>query len=172
MENQPITTQKTALNYGAILGLAMILQSVILYVLNMHLKQNFISGLIGIGIIIVVVSLSISKFKKQNGNVLSLSQALKTGMGVALIGGLISVAYTLLFMYVIEPDFMTQMQDIQRQVMMEQNPNMTNEQMEQTTKMMGMFSSPGFIAIIAMITTLFIGFVVSLIAGLIMKNDK
>lgn len=172
MENQPVTTKSIALTYGAILGIASVLFSVILYVLNMHMERNMLTSSIGILIIIVVIIIGISKFKKLNGNILSLSQALKTGMGIALIGGLISVAYTLLFMYVIEPDFMSQMMQTQREAMLEQNPNMTADQIAGAEKMMGMFSSPGFIAIIAMVTTLFFGFVVSLIGGLIMKNDK
>ncbi|SDB23922.1 Protein of unknown function [Flavobacteriaceae bacterium MAR_2010_188] len=172
MENQPITTKQTAIHYGTILGIASVFLSVILYVLNMHMEQNWVSGLIGVAIIIVVISLGISKFKKLNGNILSLSQALKTGLGIALIGALISIAYTLIFMYIIEPDYMSQMQDVQRQAMIEQNPDMTQDQMDKAAQMMGIFSSPIAVSIIAMVYTLFIGFVVSLIAGLIMKNDK
>lgn len=172
MENQPITTKKIALNYGAILGVASILLSVILYVLNMHMEQNFVTGLIGIIIIGVVVVMGISKFKKANGNVLSLGKALKTGLGIAAIGGLIAVIYTLIFMFVIEPDYMAQMGDIQREAMLEQNPNMTQEQLDAAEQWMSMFSSPWMISIMSMIYTLFIGFIVSLVAGLIMKNDK
>lgn len=172
MENQPVSPKKVMLNYGLYLGLASIVLSVILYVLNMHLEQSLFQTIGGLLIIGAIVVLGISEFKKRNGNVLSLGQALKIGLGIAAVGALIGIVYTFIFMYFIEPDFMNQMGEIQREAMLEKNPNMTQAQIDNAEKMMKTFSSPWMIAIFQMISTLFIAFIVALIGGLVMKNDR
>lgn len=166
------TSKKIILNTGLLLGLASVALSVILYILNMHTERNIITQLLGLAILLFFVVYGISQYKKANGQLLSLSQALKVGVGVALIGSIISVIYTLIFMYVIEPNFMEQMAEIQRTAMLESNPDMTEEQVKNAMAMVQKFNSPGIISAFVIIVSLFFAFIFSLIAGLIMKNDR
>jgi hypothetical protein len=56
--------------------------------------------------------------------------------------------------------------------MIESNPNMTDEQMDMAISIQEKMMSPGILFAISIISTLFIGFIISLIAGLIMKVNK
>jgi hypothetical protein len=56
--------------------------------------------------------------------------------------------------------------------MYEQNPNMTSEQAEMALSMTEKFMSPGIMAALGIIATLFFGFIISLVGGLIMKNNR
>ena len=172
MENSSASSKKIILNIGLFLGLASIALSVILYLLNMHLEQNMLTGAIGLLIILIFVVYGINQYKKANGNLLSIGQALKVGTGIALVGGIISVIYTLIFIYVIEPDFMAQIGDIQQQAILKSNPDMTDEQLKQSMALAKKFSSPAIISAMSLIFSIFFGFIFSLIAGLIMKNDR
>jgi len=70
---------------------------------------------------------------------------------------------------VISPESMEHGLEIARQKLME-NPNMTEEIIEQSLAMQKKFQSPTFLIPIMLIVSLFIGFVISLIASLIMKK--
>jgi Na+-translocating ferredoxin:NAD+ oxidoreductase RnfE subunit len=130
--------------------------------------QSLLSFLISIGCIVY----GIKAFKADNGGFLSLGEALKTGLGVALVAGILGSLFTLLFITVIEPDFATQMMEVSRDKMIESNPNMTDEQMDMAISIQEKMMSPGILFAISIISTLFIGFIISLIAGLIMKVNK
>jgi hypothetical protein len=56
--------------------------------------------------------------------------------------------------------------------MIEQNPNMTQEQVDQAMSISGMFMNSGFFSLMSIIGSLVFGLIVSLIAGLIMRSDS
>jgi hypothetical protein len=168
MENQQNPTKKIALNYGLILGFLGILQSVALYALGKTYDQDWYTQVIGIIIMAVIIFLGIKEYRKQNGGLLSLGQGLKTGVGIALIGTIISLIYMFIFVSFIEPGFIEQIVELQKQKFLE-NPNMTDEMIEtmgeNTRKYFWVFTIGT-----VLIFSLFIGFVVSLIASLVMKK--
>jgi len=171
MEDQQKPTNKTALNYGVYLGIASILISVILFALGKQYEQDWKNGVISFVIMTTIIALGIKKFKELNGGFLTLGQGLKTGIAIALIGGVISIIYTLIFMNFIEPDFMEKSMELARQKMLD-NPNLSEEQMEQAIEMQKKFSGPAMIAAFGLIWTLFLGFIISLISSLIMQKKE
>lgn len=171
METQEKPKKSIALNYGLILGIGLILLSVIIYAMGMAYEQDWKTGLISFVITITVIVLGIKKYKEANNGFLSLGQGLKTGMGVALIGAIISIIYTLIFMNIIEPDYLEKSLEIGRQKMLE-NPNLSEEQIEQGLEMQRKFSSPAIIAAVGLVWSLFLGFIVSLIGSLVMQKKE
>lgn len=172
MENQQTPTKKIILNYGGILGIVSVLISVTLYALGMQYEQDWKTGSIGIIAMAVIIFLGIKKFREFNEGYLSIGEALKTGIGIALIGALISVAYSLIFLNFIEPDFMANTMEKAEVDMIEKFPQLTDEQIEQQISMMKKFSTPAITSAIAIVFSLFFGFVFSLISGFILKNDQ
>ncbi|MDH5414589.1 MAG: DUF4199 domain-containing protein [Flavobacteriaceae bacterium] len=168
MENQQQPTKKFALNYGLYLGLALILLGVILYAMGKTYDRDWYTQVLSIIITGTFIYLGIKEFKKSNNGILSLSQGLKTGVGIALISAVIYVLYTVIFVQFIEPDFIENITEMQKQQFLE-NPNMTDEMIEQmgenTRKYFWAFTIGGIL-----IFSIFIGFVISLIASLIMKK--
>ncbi|WGK64595.1 DUF4199 domain-containing protein [Croceiramulus getboli] len=171
-ESTATTPAKVALNFGVLLGILSIVQSVVEYVTNTNIDRGWVNSLVGFAILIGVIVYALKTYKSGNGGFMSLSEALKTGMGTAAIGGLIGAVYFYLFVSFIEPTFIDQMMEAQREAMIEQNANMTQEQMDQAMTMTARFMQPWFMATIALVFTLFFGFIVSLIAGLIMKREN
>lgn len=168
-ENQP-KVSRFSLNFGALAGLAGIVFSLMLYIAGMQHEQGFGIQAVQFSIVALFVVLAIMQYKKANSGYLNLIEAFKMGAGVAAISFVVGTIYFLIFSNVIEPNFMEEAYEIGRQKMMEQNPNLTAEQADQGIEMQKRFF--WVIMAVFMIISVIWGFIVSLIAGLIMKKDK
>lgn len=172
MDNLPIPPKKIAINYGIILGVFSILISVLIYAFDKHHDQDWITRSPGLIVMIVIIFLGIKKFREFNDGYLKLSQALKTGIGIALIGAIISLIYTFIFLNYIEPNYMDEMMEIQELAMMDRFPDFTDEQIETQMEMVRKFSTPAMTTAFALIISIFFGFIISLISGLILKKSN
>ena len=169
MENQ-LSSKSFTLNNGVSLGIAMVLFSLVMYATGNHLKPHW-SGSIITGVLFVgIIVFGIKKFKEANGGFLSWGKGVKIGVGIAVLAGLINVIYSYIFMNFIEPDFMSQMMEIQNQGFLDQG--MTEEQIEVANEMSEKFQSPGIVAAMGIIMYAIGGFVVSAIGAAIMKKSE
>jgi hypothetical protein len=172
MENQKTSSTQVMLNYGLILGFISILMGVANYAFGDPYRPHWIISVISIVASIALIVLGIKKVKEGNGGLLSLGQALKTGLGIALISVIIYIIYLFVFVNYIEPEFFTNMAAVQEQQILEKNPNMTDEQLEVAVNMMKKFMGFGMTAAMTIGSGLFFGFIISLIGGLIMKKSE
>ena len=172
METAKASVKKIALNYGVILALLSVVLSVILWVTDNHLDRPWWSMVLSFGIMIAVIVYGLKAFKKENGGFLSLGEALKAGLAISLIAGIIGTIFQYLFVTVIEPEFTAQMLELTRENMIDQNPNMSDSDIETAMGFTEKFMSPGVMAAFGIIGSLFFGFIISLIAGLIMKQNR
>jgi preprotein translocase subunit YajC len=172
MENQQVTAKKFVLNYGILLGIVSVIYGVFMYVTNVYLDPSIIYGIISFLILIVLITLAIKAFKTENNGFLSLSEALKVGIGAAVIGGIIAAVWSFALTTYIEPDYTNQIMEVQREKMIETQPEMTETQIDTAIGMSSKLSSPPIAFAISLIGSLFFGLVISLIVGLIMKNKN
>lgn len=172
METQKASVKKVALPYGTILGLISIVISVIVYVMDLTYERPWWQGLIGFIVMILCIVYGLKAFKKDNAGFLSLGEALKVGLAIALIASIFGVLFNLVFMYVIEPDFAAQSLLVAEEQMLEQNPNMTEEQLEFGLSITETMTSPLILSALSIIMSLFFGFIVALVAGLVMKVNR
>jgi len=135
-----------------------------------QLDSGPLNSIVSFIMYVVLIVFGLRAFKIANGGFLTLGEALKTGIAIALVGSILSLIYTYIFMTYIEPDFMSQMMELQRQKMLDANPNLSDEKLEAMTAMGKKFSSPAVILTVGLIWSIFLGFIISLIAGLIMKK--
>ncbi len=143
-----------------------------MYVTNMYIEKSWVGNTISFIVMVLVIVYGINEFKKSNGNYLSVGQAIKIGVGISLIAGIIGAVYQLIFINFIEPDFMERMMQIQFDKMVENNPDMTEKQLEMSMEMGRKFSSPWITSAITIVASLFFGLIISLIAGLVMKKEN
>lgn len=169
MENTELKTRKYALTYGGILGLVGIVFFFMLYSLEMHYERDWKVMAVSVLLLAGVIFLGISTFKKDNDTYLSLGQALKTGIGIALISVLISIAWQYIFMTFIEPEYMDKMMEIQKQALIEDG-RLTMDQIDQQMEMGKKFAWVGYA--FAILINIFIGFVCSMIIGLILQKRR
>ncbi len=171
MENDKASSKKIIINYGVILGIVSVLLGVVMYVTNVYTDPHWIFSVIGFLILIGVITYGIKAYKTSNNGFLELTDALKVGIGIALIGGIIGAIWTLLLTSVIEPEYTQQVMEVQREKLLE-NPDMTEAMVDQSIEMMEKFSSPYISIAFSIIGSLFFGFIISLFAGLIMKKKQ
>ncbi|WP_027124786.1 DUF4199 domain-containing protein [Gelidibacter mesophilus] len=171
METQNLAPGKFSINYGVILGLVMVVISVLTYVTGLALKGAQWPTAIYYLIFPIVIFYAVSQYKKKNGNLLSLSEALKVGVLIAIISAIVFVIYSLIFNYIIDPDFMNQMMDVARDNMLEQNPDMTQEMVDQGMKFVEMLTNPAISSALWLALSGLFGLIYGLIAGLIMKKE-
>ena len=172
MENQKITTVKTALNFGLILGGISLVYSLMLFFLDMHYQGETATSLIGYTLLIGLVLWAIMHFKKNNDGYISLSEALKTGVGTALISAIIVCIYTIVMIQYLDPEFLDKSFEYQKQKMLQENPEISLESVNKMFDMQKEFSGPFIISGFIIILNLFFGFIISLIVGLIVKKSK
>lgn len=171
MEQPNITPGKFSMNYGLMLGLIMIVINVLMYVTGMTLEGKQWPQFLYYLIFPVTIFYAVNQFKKKNGNVLSLGQAIKTGLIIAIISAIVYAVYSLIFHYVIDPDFVGKVMEVTREKMME-NSDMSEEQVNQSMAFAEKFMNPFLGVTFWIALSAIFGLIYSLIAGLIMKNEQ
>jgi hypothetical protein len=167
MENQA-TSKGIILNYGLYLGMITVLAGLVKYATGNLYVTEFYSGIFGVLLVIVLVVLGIKKFKSTNEDLMTFGQGVKIGIGLTLIGTIITIAYYFLLSSFIEPDFMANTLEAQK-VMFADSFGMTEGQIEDATKN----SEDNFYLSLfggILIWNLFLGGITSLISAAVMKK--
>lgn len=172
MENPQPSVKNIALNYGALWGLGSIVIGVLTYVTNTYMDRPWWSTVLGLAVMIAAIVLGLKAFLKQNEGYMSLGEALKSGMGVTLIAAIIGAIWMYVFITVVEPDFINKVVENAQTQMLERQPDMPQDQMDAAMEMTRNFTQPWIMVTISLVGTLFMGFITSLIAGLIMKRNN
>ncbi|WP_299104414.1 DUF4199 domain-containing protein [uncultured Tenacibaculum sp.] len=169
MDNQT-NSKSIILNYGLYLGLLGSIIHLILWASGLLLKFNWINTLVWFAGLIAFIIIGIKKYRNSNNDLISWGQGLKIGMGIAMISGVISLVYTLLFTNVIDPGFQELAMQVQQQAWAD--AGLTEEQIESFTESSKKFQSPGIISALILGMSAFFGFIVSAIVAAIMKKTE
>ncbi|MDT0557315.1 DUF4199 domain-containing protein [Ichthyenterobacterium sp. W332] len=170
MEHETAPIKPIAYTYGLYSALISIVVLIIMYVAN--LDKSWILSIASFVLGVLVFVYGIKAYKLSNSNMLSIGQAVKVGLAIAVVGGLISAIYSYVHYEFIYPEFIDMQMDTAREQMLERNPNMTQEQIDQAMSMSSMFMTSTFFSLMSVIGSLIFGLIVSLIAGLIMRSDQ
>ena len=172
MENEKKTTTKIALNFGLINGGINVVFGLILYSLDMHYQNETSTSLISYTFIIVIIIWAIIQFRKNNRGYLTLIEALKTGIGTALISGIFISIYVILLSQYLDPDFIDKSIVYQKEKMLQENPEVSIETINNIYDKQKEFSSPFITSGFIIIFNLFFGFIISLVGGMILRKSQ
>lgn len=169
MESKEVTPGKFGINLGLILGGIMTLIAIYMYATDMAFKGQQWPVYIYYVAFPLIIIYAISQYKKNNSGLLSLKEAIKTGMVVALISALVYVGYILIFNYIVDSEYNTKMIEFATEQIASSEAPVEAKEMQ--LKMVEFFSNPiaGSVFWIAM--SLFFGLIYSLIGGLVMKKS-
>jgi len=172
MNSQKPSLKSIIISNALILSAISIAFNLMLYFLDMHYQQSQEAGIVGIIIMIAILIYAFIQFKKINEGYLSLSEALKIGLGISLVAALIGVVYTYILTEFLDPGMMDKALDFQIEKIRMENPEITSDQIAGMREMQEKFSSPLIRSAFQIIGSLFIGFIISLIGGLIIKKSR
>jgi len=171
MTNQKNSQLQSALMSGIILGVALIIFSLILYVVGINPVEKKIWGLPSILILIAGIVYGTLKYRNDTlGGSISYGQALGTGVLIALFAGVLNSIYSYVFMTIIDPAFIDQIKMIAEEGMIEKG--MSDDQIERTMEVAGWAYSPWYLTVMGVVGNVFYGFIISLISSAFIKKEK
>jgi hypothetical protein len=168
MENT-FNFKNNSIIYGVLFG---IYSSLLLYFgYKFEFEASPLNRVISFSLAILIIYFAINQFKLNNNNLLKISDAIKVGLGVGLIGGLIYGIYTYLHFSFIDEESLLELVDTIKSSEDYQGREMTTEQIkEQKENAISYLSSPLFYLTLNLIGSLFQAFIIALVIGLIKKK--
>ena len=94
------------------------------------------------------------------------------GMGVFLISAFYVSVYTIILINFLDPETLTKSLEVTEMKILEQNPEISEDQLDQILSFQEKFSTPFVIVTVLIIFSLISGFFSSLILGLILKKSR
>ena len=158
------------IDFGLILGAFMIGISGFMYLTDMAFEGHQWPVYIYYIVFPIMIIYCISKFKKQNLGLLSVSEAIKTGIIVALISALIYVLYIFVFNSLIDPGYNEKIIEFSTNEIAKSDAPV--EVIEDRIKMIEFFTDPINASLFWVAMSLFFGLIYSLIGGLAMKKTE
>lgn len=157
-----------SLVWGAILGIVLIVWSLLLYFLDLSTNRalGYVSWLISIAIVFYAMKIYRDTV---NQGILSFSNAFVIGLLVCVISGFISAVFAYIQFNFISPELVDKILQITEERMLSRG--MTDDMVEQSLEMSSKFMTPGLIAIMAFVMSVFVGAIISLILAAIVKKE-
>ncbi len=172
MENQSLPLKNHILQYGCLLGGVSVVFGLMIYFLDMHYTQETALLYVSLAMTLSVLVIAFINYRKDNDGFMSLGEALKLGLGIAAVSAIFGVAYQILLVTVIDPDTVGKMMDVVEMKILDENPEIPKEQLDQILAMQEKGSSPMWIAVSGFAGSLIISFILSLVSGLILKRNR
>ena len=169
-ETQP-KTGKYALTYGLILGALGIVFALMLYSLDMHYQGGMMVMGFSFIITIAMVVIGMLQFRKDNNGFMSFGQALKIGVGIGLIGGIIGILFNQILAGVIDPEMMNKAMEYQKGLLMESS-KLTPDQIDARMEAGKKFTTPSMQIVFGLVYIVVSSFLLSLIPALILKKQE
>ncbi len=164
---QKSTFWKSAMIYGLYIGIFFTLFSVLLYVTGQ--TTNKALGYISFPLYALAIVLAQIHYRNSELNgVISYGQAVGFAVAAMLFSGIISALYTMILYSFIDPGLVQQMKTIQEEALMQKG--MTEEQVDAAMSIMSKMMTPGYMSIMGLFGSVFIGTIVSLVSSIFVKK--
>ena len=100
-------TRKFSMNYGAVLGLCLMLIALLFWALGIDEQQSVIPSILNNMVIIGFLVYAISQYRDNaNNGFISYAKSLKLGTTVAFFSSVIMAFYTFIYITYLDPDFL------------------------------------------------------------------
>ena len=111
-------------------------------------------------------------YRKQNDGYLNLSEAMKVGLGVTVVGILIAIVYGWFQATILDPTQIERATEFAINQAIDQNPEMTDEMIAGAKEWIEWGTSPAISTAFAFGFGLIFGGIISLVTGLIVKKSR
>lgn len=168
MNEQP-SVARIALKWGAILGIAQIIFSIIIFVTDNF--GNSALGSVAYLLILGALILAMRDFRSLNGGYMTYGEGVSVGTLTAAISGFLSSIFSVFYMTVIDTGVMERVMDKTRE-QMEAQGNLSDEQIDQAMEISQKFQSPGILFVFGVLGAAFVGLILSLIVAAFIRRNK
>ena len=165
----------TTVKWGLITGMVYVFFSLIGNLLGVSEKGGFTGmslalTIVSLGASFYTIYLGIKETKETKlSGYLTVGQGFRIGMGIALIASLISFAFSLIYLLVIDPDMVERIKE--SAIAQWEQSGMTEEQIETLSEQSAPFMTPWFFSLMGVLFGLFWGLIQSLIAASMLKKE-
>ena len=176
METKNVNFLSITLRNGILLGLASVAFTVLLYVTDFLYTDNtllaIITWLINIAISVVFIVMAVEQYKKANEGFLSIGEAIKVGVLVAVIAGVIGAIYQVIYATIIDPDYYDKVVEVAMKKMSTM-ANFNEEQLEEFQDKM-YANKPSIVSSFStsIIFSAIGGLIISAIVGVVKKKEQ
>ena len=173
---QPTSIWPTALKWGAIGGALSAVFTLISYNIGWmdigddgQPESSWIASLLSVIVFVALITLGLKAYRDtENGGFLNYGRGVLWSFAFGLVLGAIAGLFAILFYSVLAPDYLTEMRDIQVDLLEEQTTD--DAQLEAAKSMMGMMMSPWVMGLGSLIFYLSISLFTGLIASAFLKR--
>ena len=167
MNDQP-SIARVALRWGGILGIALILFTLVLFLTDNvgNPGLGFVSYAISIGGLL----LAMRDYRTQNGGFMRYGEGVSVGTLTAALSGLLSSLFYVFYTTVIDTGVTQRMLDQMRE--RSEDSGLTDEQIDQQMSVMELFQSPGLVFVVGVISAAITGLLLSLLIAAFMRRNK
>ncbi len=168
----------TTLKWGLITGMVYVIFTLIENMLGIQQGGGGAAGM-GIGFLVrtllmvatfFTIFLGVKESRETDLNgYMTMGQGFLTGFKIALIAGVITAIFTLVYMKFIDPDITDKVMTAAEEKFDEMN--VPEEQREMSRKITGMFMNPYILSAFMIVWVIFWGIIKALVAAAILKKD-
>ena len=171
MEENQKSVIMPSLTYGVYLGFALIVYSLLLFLLDVEQE----SWLTWVSYVIMAAGLfwaMISIRDKELGGYVSYGKAFGIGFWTTIFATIVSGIFTYIYVIYIDPGLIEEILLNAEEAMLEGNPNMSDEQLDTTMMWTEKMTSPIWITFWASLANVFFGTILSLIIAIFAKREN
>jgi hypothetical protein len=170
MEEKQRSSTQQALFYGMITGVILIVYSLILYIANLYTNRAL--GYVALLLLVAGMVYGTLEYRKTYGNgFLTYGKAFSLCFMIALFTSILTAIYTYFFAEFIFPGLSQEILEKAREEMMNSGREVTEEQIEIGLEWTRKFTTPVMMAILDLVTKVFFGVILSLLAALFLKKE-
>lgn len=168
MEENKNDILRHSATYGAIIGFALIIYTILLYIADLSLSRGL--GYLSYVIIIAGLYIGIKKFRENEpSEAIKYSKALGVGVLICVFLGFIGSVFTYLQFRFIDPDLVNKILEMSEEKLLDRG--LSVDMIEMQSDFMKKFMSPGIMALSSFISYIFMGTVFSLILAAFLKKE-
>lgn len=165
------TYLKSAMTFGLITGILLVIYTLLLYITDNYVSKNTILGLLQWVILTGGLYYGIKTYRDQHSEgYITYGRSLGLGVLISVFVGVIIGIFTYLLYTAIDPELLEKTMRVAEEEMLK--TGMSEEQVETATEMQRTFTSPTIMLFSSVFSFAFIGTIISLIISIFTKNEK
>ncbi len=170
MEEKPRSVISNGIYYGLIAGAAIIVFSLIMFLLDLYLNK----AVNWIGYVFLIAGMiwgTLEYRNKYSNGFITYGKAFSSCFWIGLFAGILASVYFFVFIQVIHPGFINEMLDQIRANIVASKPDMSEEQIEQAVSMSAKFMSPAMMSVWGFAAYAAMSAIIGLILAIFLKKE-